>query len=60
VKVCTRNAEPENVWQVSAIAEQGLVRLDLGFKGDVSAVTTSVDFHGAYPLHIVSPGEIYL
>ena len=25
---------------VSAIAEQGLVRLDLGFKGDVSAVTT--------------------
>ena len=35
---------------VSAIAEQGLVRFDLGFKGDVSAVTTPVDFHGAYPL----------
>src|SRR5262249_48878366 len=30
---------------VSAIAEQGLVRLDLGFKGNVSAVTTPVDFH---------------
>jgi len=34
---------------VSAIAEQGFVRLDLGFKGDVSAVTTPVDFQGAYP-----------
>src|SRR5215468_8730845 len=30
---------------VSAIAEQGLVRLDLGFKGDVPAMTTPVDFH---------------
>src|SRR5215831_1308052 len=30
---------------VGAIAEQGLVRLDLRFKGDVSAVTTPVDFH---------------
>ena len=30
---------------VSAIAEQGLVRLDLGFKGNVSAVTTPIDFH---------------
>jgi hypothetical protein len=30
---------------VGAIAEQRLVRLDLGFKGDVSSVTTPVDFH---------------
>ena len=44
---------------VSAIAEQGIVRLNLGFKGDVSAVTTPVDFHGAYPpLSHRSPGEI--
>jgi hypothetical protein len=34
---------------VRAIAEQGLIRLDLSFKGDVSAVTTPVDFQGAYP-----------
>jgi hypothetical protein len=30
---------------VGAIADEGLLRLDLGFEGDVSAVTTPVDFH---------------
>jgi hypothetical protein len=34
---------------VSAIAEQGLVRLELGFEGDVSTVTTPVNFHDAIP-----------
>jgi hypothetical protein len=37
---------------VGAIAEQGLVWLDLGFKGDVSAMTTPVDFHRNPPQRV--------
>ena len=54
-----RNAEPEKCLTVGAVADRSLFRIDLGFIGDVTAVTTSIDLHDPILPSTLIPLEVW-